>query len=294
MFKRKKNKKGFTLIEMMAVIAIIAVLVSIVVPTVGGHLTKANAATNAANMRAIKGQVSTMMLQGQINYITAQDNTVLFQYIDEAKEQTNSNAVKRILEGIKTAINTATELTNHYNNTYYAEDGEIDIDGVILNAPASKAVDVDGFKLRKNTQMAVTVTANEVLVTYGGVGIDVFAMIAEDGEATKVGEFDHTYVDGNGDLKCDTCGKYDHDLGDIAGGIIDGVVSGGSHTCQDTSTPKDCICDIDDCGLKIPCQDELFGGDGYCNNCGACMRFTDSWFDSDELCDTCNKTRDEH
>ena len=38
---KKMNKKGFTLIEMLAVIAIIAVLVAIIVPAVGSSTTKA-------------------------------------------------------------------------------------------------------------------------------------------------------------------------------------------------------------------------------------------------------------
>lgn len=47
------NKKGFTLIEMLVVIAIIAVLVSIIVPVVSNATTKAKAATDAANLRSV-------------------------------------------------------------------------------------------------------------------------------------------------------------------------------------------------------------------------------------------------
>ena len=49
---KKMNKKGFTLIEMLAVIAIIAVLVAIIVPAVGSSTTKAKASTDAANLRS--------------------------------------------------------------------------------------------------------------------------------------------------------------------------------------------------------------------------------------------------
>lgn len=58
----KMNKKGFTLIEMLVVIAIIAVLVSIIVPVVSNSTAKAAAATNAANLRSIKAEVTTAML----------------------------------------------------------------------------------------------------------------------------------------------------------------------------------------------------------------------------------------
>jgi len=58
----KFNKKGFTLIEMLVVIAIIAVLVSIVIPTVSSSTAKAQAATNAANLRSLKAELTTAML----------------------------------------------------------------------------------------------------------------------------------------------------------------------------------------------------------------------------------------
>jgi len=54
----KMNKKGFTLIEMLVVIAIIAVLVSIIVPVVGNSTTKAKAAADAANLRSIAASVA--------------------------------------------------------------------------------------------------------------------------------------------------------------------------------------------------------------------------------------------
>lgn len=59
-----RNKKGFTLIEMLVVIAIIAVLVAIVIPVVGNSTDKAAAATNAANLRSIKAEITTAMLTG--------------------------------------------------------------------------------------------------------------------------------------------------------------------------------------------------------------------------------------
>ncbi len=63
----KMNKKGFTLIEMLVVIAIIAVLVSIVIPVVGSSTTKAAAATDAANLRSAKASLTIMVLDGTID-----------------------------------------------------------------------------------------------------------------------------------------------------------------------------------------------------------------------------------
>ena len=59
---KKMNKKGFTLIEMLAVIAIIAVLVSIVIPVVGNATEKAKEAADVANIRAKVAEVTTTAL----------------------------------------------------------------------------------------------------------------------------------------------------------------------------------------------------------------------------------------
>ena len=52
MLKKFTNKKGFTLMEMLIVVAIVAVLVAIAIPTFSGALTKAKEATDVANVRA--------------------------------------------------------------------------------------------------------------------------------------------------------------------------------------------------------------------------------------------------
>lgn len=71
---KKMNKKGFTLIEMLAVIAIIAVLVAIIVPAVGSSTTKAKAATNAANLRNAAATYSIAYVNGEIT--AAADGTL--------------------------------------------------------------------------------------------------------------------------------------------------------------------------------------------------------------------------
>ena len=60
----KKNRKGFTLIEMLIVIAIIAVLVAVVIPVMGNSSAKAKAATDAANLRAVLATLNIHVLNG--------------------------------------------------------------------------------------------------------------------------------------------------------------------------------------------------------------------------------------
>ena len=52
MIQKLRSKKGFTLMEMLIVVAIIAILIAIAIPTFASQLEKANQATDAANLRA--------------------------------------------------------------------------------------------------------------------------------------------------------------------------------------------------------------------------------------------------
>lgn len=49
---KKNNRKGFTLAELLIVVAIIAVLVAIAIPVFTGQLDKAKLATATANVRS--------------------------------------------------------------------------------------------------------------------------------------------------------------------------------------------------------------------------------------------------
>lgn len=64
---KKTNKKGFTLIEMLVVIAIIAILVAIIIPTVTSATTKAKASTDAANLRSAKAVITIGLLDDSID-----------------------------------------------------------------------------------------------------------------------------------------------------------------------------------------------------------------------------------
>lgn len=62
--KKITNKKGFTLMEMLVVIAIIAVLVTILVPSIGTSLRKAKEAADVANIRAAYAQYQISFVEG--------------------------------------------------------------------------------------------------------------------------------------------------------------------------------------------------------------------------------------
>ena len=63
LWRKMKNKQGFTLMEMLIVVAIIAVLVAIAIPVYQGQMHKARVAADWANLRAYYAEL-------QLDYLT--------------------------------------------------------------------------------------------------------------------------------------------------------------------------------------------------------------------------------
>lgn len=83
--KLKRNKKGFTLAELLIVVAIIAVLIAIAIPVFSAQLNKATDRTIQSNMRSAMSMASSQfLLDGEttakeytFNLDTATKNLVL-------------------------------------------------------------------------------------------------------------------------------------------------------------------------------------------------------------------------
>ena len=74
---KKNNNKGFTLMEMLIVVAIIAILIAIAIPTFSGALEKAREATDMANLRAAYAQIVS---DGALKTKTAPTKTANIEY----------------------------------------------------------------------------------------------------------------------------------------------------------------------------------------------------------------------
>ena len=83
MKKTLKDQSGFTLIEMLIVVAIIAILIAISIPVVNSALEKARKATDQANLRAAKAAAIVMYLDNKTGEpITAAGGTACYKASD--------------------------------------------------------------------------------------------------------------------------------------------------------------------------------------------------------------------
>lgn len=136
MKKTLRNKKGFTLAELLIVVAIIAVLVAIAIPIFSSQLEKAREATDMANIRAAYAAVSTDVLT------------------DPQKEDTQNHI--KYNSGIYTTTVTATQKTTKWQTNSSDKQNTTSIGGQEITAATLK-----GWTITGNVEAGtVTITEN--------------------------------------------------------------------------------------------------------------------------------------
>ena len=119
---KKMNKKGFTLAELLIVVAIIAVLVAIAIPVFTTQLEKSREATDMSNLRAAYAEVMANYLANGATgtpsaTVTARQTQSGWQNTENGKLQVRvDGAEKTISVPAKTASSTWTLTINPSNS----------------------------------------------------------------------------------------------------------------------------------------------------------------------------------
>ncbi|MGN8738493.1 type IV pilin protein [Bilifractor sp. HCP3S3_D3] len=114
--KLKNSKKGFTLAELLIVVAIIGVLVAISIPIFTAQLEKAREATDEANIRSLYAECSAAVLTGSS---------------DDTKITVNKDASGEVTDA--TATYTMTQKVNGLSNGTSVTIGGVEIKSADFN-----------------------------------------------------------------------------------------------------------------------------------------------------------------
>ena len=97
----KKNNKGFTLAELLIVVAIIAVLVAIAIPVFTQQLEKSREATDLANIRSAYGQAVTEYLSngGHAVKVTVEAKQTIANWQSDKDQASTSIGVDMTVSG---------------------------------------------------------------------------------------------------------------------------------------------------------------------------------------------------
>lgn len=148
MFNLMKTKKGFTLVELMIVVVIMAILVAVAVPIFSAVTQRARAKTCAGNKRQIVSQISNLAMS---NASAIKDDSIIYIVTDANGEKaylsnTQPSAVLTAdAAGAETAI-TSESFRNHFQKfpfcptagNYYKV--EVDLDDSKSTADVGSAI----------------------------------------------------------------------------------------------------------------------------------------------------------
>ena len=139
--RKMKNSKGFTLMEMLIVVAIIAVLIAIAIPTFNASLNKARVATDEANIRS--GYASVMAKVLTEDLATEEEQTFVLQKDGSVTKKEGTGTVANSYEcfgepaaDVEIAGQTVTKWNKKDGVTYTVQKDTTEKDKVVVKIKA--------------------------------------------------------------------------------------------------------------------------------------------------------------
>ena len=156
---KKVNQKGFTLAELLIVVAIIAVLVAVAIPTFTNQLEKAREATDIANLRSAYAEIVTKALENPQEAVTLTVN------LKQSQKGWQTSSVEIAGTSIKEAIGEGIPTANGSIKVVYTPSSDESVPASITIAGVTITGTFDASDGSDAT--ALTVTIPEVTITSG-------------------------------------------------------------------------------------------------------------------------------
>lgn len=150
MMRKMKENRGFTLAELLIVVAIIAVLVAIAIPIFTSQLEKAREATDQANIRSYYAEIATALVTGDLDCANSSDTMT----VSGGKNVTITSALSGATGTftVKVAAGTAKQTVAQWQS------GDFEVAGFSVVA----ATDMKG---KSNIEYTFTVTADNTYLS---------------------------------------------------------------------------------------------------------------------------------
>jgi len=107
MFKllnKKKNNKGFTLVELVIVVAILAILVGILAPQYTKYVEKSRKSADASNLEELVTSVKVAASDNAYDVVQAADATYLLEMTSKGTSLTNKTSGGTVPTGLTDAL----------------------------------------------------------------------------------------------------------------------------------------------------------------------------------------------